>query len=108
MTRHHYRQNKQAYLEKNARAFAQRRAFVRQAKQRPCADCGVQYPYYVMDFDHRDGDEKLFALNSVDRVTLKAIKLEIEKCDVVCANCHRERTFQRIQKKGTELGENLG
>lgn len=23
------------------------------------------------------------------------MKAEVEKCDVVCANCHRERTFQR-------------
>ena len=31
---------------------------VRDAKNRPCADCGVQYPYYVMDLDHRPGIAK--------------------------------------------------
>ncbi len=30
------------------------RVIVREAKSVPCADCGVKYPYYVMDFDHRD------------------------------------------------------
>ena len=65
------------------------------AKARPCADCGILYPYYVMDFDHRDGATKSFSLHSVHRVTKRAIMQEIAKCDVVCANCHRERTHQR-------------
>lgn len=25
----------------------------------PCMDCGVKYPYYVMDFDHRENVIKL-------------------------------------------------
>ncbi len=66
-----------------------------EAKSRPCADCGIQYPYYVMDFDHRDGGLKEFPLYSVHGVTKRAILREIEKCDVVCANCHRERTHRR-------------
>ncbi len=64
-------------------------------KSRPCADCGIQYPFYVMDFDHREGVTKEFALNSVTRLTREAILREIAKCDVVCSNCHRERTHQR-------------
>jgi hypothetical protein len=95
LTRSHYRRSKQSYLQRNLRAYAERRQMVLDAKSRPCADCGVQYPYYVMDFDHRDGASKLFSLHSVHRVTKKAIRREIEKCDVVCANCHRERTHRR-------------
>jgi hypothetical protein len=102
-TASHYKHNKRQYLDRNTRAYAKRREYVRQAKSRPCVDCGVEYPYYVMDFDHRDGDSKIFALNCVDRVTMKAIKLEIEKCDVVCANCHRKRTYQRrVKASGTK------
>jgi len=48
-----------------------------------------------MDFDHRDGRLKKFGLNSVHRVTKQAILREIAKCDVVCSNCHRERTHRR-------------
>jgi hypothetical protein len=94
-THRHYERNKSQYLDRNARAYAKRKALVLQMKSRPCADCGVQYPYYVMDFDHREGVLKSFALNSVNRVTMRAIIQEIEKCDVVCANCHRERTQRR-------------
>lgn len=96
LTRSHYKRSKQAYLARNLRAYAERRGIVLAAKSRPCADCGIQYPYYMMDFDHRDGASKLFSLNSVHRVTKKAILREIEKCDVVCSNCHRERTHRRM------------
>jgi hypothetical protein len=96
LTRSHYKRNKRSYLDRNARAYQRHRELIRQMKSRPCADCGVQYPYYVMDFDHRDGKEKLFELNSVARKTIPGILREIQKCDVVCANCHRERTQRRL------------
>ena len=95
LTRSHYKLNKRAYLDRNARTYARHRELIRQAKSRPCADCGVQYPYYVMDFDHRVGEAKTFELNSVARKTVREITREIEKCDVVCSNCHRERTHRR-------------
>lgn len=95
LTRSHYKRNKRSYLDRNARAYQRHRDLIRQMKSRPCADCGVQYPYYVMDFDHRDSHEKLFELNSVARKTLLGILREIAKCDVVCSNCHRERTHRR-------------
>jgi len=73
------------------------RPIIQAAKNKPCADCDTKYPYYVMDFDHRDPSKKEFCIG---RATAKTIKLEgilkeIEKCDVVCSNCHRERTYQR-------------
>lgn len=99
LTRNHYKNNKSQYLKRNLLAYKKRKEFVRQSKSKPCADCGIQYPFYVMDFDHREGEIKEFALNQVDRMTMKAIKAEIVKCDVVCSNCHRERTFQRLAQK---------
>jgi hypothetical protein len=95
LTRNHYVNNKRQYLDKNLRSYLKRREFVRQMKSRPCADCGIQYPYYVMDFDHREGEVKKYALNNTDRMTMRAILCEIKKCDVVCSNCHRERTHRR-------------
>lgn len=75
---------------------------VNEAKSKPCADCGHKYPYYVMDFDHLPGTEKVDGI-SVMRANGRSRKLileEIAKCDVVCANCHRERTHQRRQEFG--------
>jgi hypothetical protein len=72
--------------------------YVRQIKQiTPCADCGVLYPYYVMDFDHIDGDKKFNLANSTQQGFL-IVKKEIEKCEVVCSNCHRIRTHNRKHK----------
>lgn len=100
LTRSRYRRKKHSYLKRNLRAYAERRQMVLEAKSRRCADCGIQYPYYVMDFDHRDGNLKRFGLNSVDRVTKRAILPEIAKCYVVCSNCHRERTHRRMVSSG--------
>jgi hypothetical protein len=98
ITRSHYRRNKQAYLDRNTRTNSRHRELIRLAKARPCADCGVQYPYYVMDFDHREAGSKSFILSDVPRATRLSLMREIAKCDVVCANCHRERTHQRLME----------
>lgn len=75
----------------------ERRALVVEAKSRPCMDCGQSYPYYVMDLDHRPGSGKVLNLAAMasgrSRYSLDDIRAEIAKCDVVCANCHRVRTF---------------
>ena len=94
-TRSHYSHNKRQYLDRNIRSYLKRRELVRQIKSRACADCGIQYPFYVMDFDHREGETKEYELNRIDRMTTRALLREIEKCDVVCANCHRVRTYKR-------------
>jgi hypothetical protein len=71
------------------------RRIIIEAKSQPCADCGLTYPPYVMDFDHVRG-EKLWAIGSVKgAVTTAALLAEIAKCDVVCSNCHRVRTHRR-------------
>ncbi len=71
-----------------------RRDYVQKEKDKPCMDCGIKYPYYVMDFDHVRGEKK-FNLSSttIGSKAYKRIEDEIAKCDVVCANCHRARTY---------------
>lgn len=69
-------------------------AFIQSAKNVPCMDCKKRYPYYVMDFDHI-GDKKFNIGESVSSKSLRQIKDEINKCEVVCSNCHRVRTYNR-------------
>jgi hypothetical protein len=75
-----------------------RRDLIRKAKDRPCMDCGNGYPYYVMDFDHTD-DNKEYTVGTMigRRLSLAVIQAELDKCEIVCSNCHRERTHQRLQ-----------
>lgn len=62
----------------------------------PCMDCGQWFPHYVMDFDHRDPSEKEVNIARIAASgSLKRIWDEIAKCDLVCANCHRFRTFSK-------------
>lgn len=98
-TRNHYKRNKSQYIARSMRSNIKRREYLQQLKSRPCADCGMQYPYYVMDFDHREDEEKVFEMNRVAYVSMRALKQEIKKCDLVCSNCHRVRTYQRIMQK---------
>ena len=62
----------------------------------PCADCGKVYPPQVMQWDHRPEYEKVGEI-SVDfwGKTREDVLAEIAKCDLVCANCHAIRTFER-------------
>lgn len=78
----------------------ERRELLIALKNRPCEDCGVQYPRYILDFDHVRGT-KIFNLKlSCTRFrSINAIIAEVEKCDLVCANCHRERHHQRHSAK---------
>jgi hypothetical protein len=76
------------------------REYVRKIKEdNPCTDCGEYYHYSQMDFDHIDGKKK----HNISRVansavSIKTIKDELRKCELVCANCHRLRTWQRLNK----------
>lgn len=67
-------------------------SLVKKAKEEPCMDCGNTYPYFVMDLDHVRGEKK-FILSQAYNKSTEAVIEEIAKCDVVCANCHRMRTF---------------
>jgi hypothetical protein len=72
--------------------------YVRGLKERtPCADCGGVFHHIAMDFDHLPGKKKLFSISTLvmKTVSLERIQREIEKCEIVCANCHRVRTFNR-------------
>jgi hypothetical protein len=105
--RRHYARNASKYrafaAARNERRRATIRQVIREAKDRPCSDCGLWFPAYVMDFDHGDGDQKRFNIgrDALNRCSEDELKEEIEKCEVVCANCHRMRTHGG---KGAELG----
>ena len=70
--------------------------YVNALKAQPCVDCGNCYLPCVMDFDHVRGEKtKNIAFMLINDTSLEKIKEEIEKCELVCSNCHRIRTHQR-------------
>lgn len=70
----------------------------------PCSDCKVYYPYYVMQFDHvRDAKEINISMAINRDWTQNRIQQELDKCELVCANCHAKRTHMRRQSLLEEL-----
>jgi hypothetical protein len=94
----HYAANRQRYIDR-ARVLTQRLVLKRTGYlieyfvAHPCVDCGEMDPI-VLEFDHlRD---KRFEISAAIRGrNWQTILDEIEKCEVVCANCHRRRTARR-------------
>jgi hypothetical protein len=69
------------------------RIVIDEGKNKPCMDCGQTFPLCCMDYDHRvPADKKKEIGRMLAEGSPKALKKEIAKCDVVCANCHRVRT----------------
>jgi hypothetical protein len=68
--------------------------FKRQAveyKGGKCQLCGYQKCLSALEFHHRDSEEKEFGLSSGKyTIITPKIKRELDKCDLVCSNCHRE------------------
>ena len=103
--REHRQEYESAWREAHPAQFAEGQA--RRARQRrnarvelmislkstPCADCGGVFPTVCMDFDHRDPAEKINSIAHWSLTDVVGLLAEIAKCDLVCANCHRIRTF---------------
>ncbi len=56
-----------------------------------CTDCKGVYPYPVFEFHHRDPSTKDFSWGKMKLRSISQIEKELEKCDLLCANCHRLR-----------------
>ena len=103
--REHYEANKARYIkqaaEQKRRVGLERTQFLIEFfESHPCADCGETDPV-VLEFDHlRD---KVFNISSSFRERAwHSILAEMEKCEVVSANCHRRRTARRRRHCGSD------
>ena len=63
-----------------------------------CQDCGSKFKgrMEVFDFDHRYG-KKIGVGAMLPKYSWAAIVIELDKCDLVCSNCHRTRTAERLR-----------
>lgn len=69
----------------------------RYLSQMSCVDCG-EADSRVLEFDHVRG-EKVGNIGTLcsQGVSWRTIELEIAKCEVRCANCHRRRTAEQLR-----------
>lgn len=85
-------EERRAYWRENSRRLSKRIQDYKESK--PCMDCGVNYPYYVMDLDHVIGT-KVAGVSRMKTWSDRRLQEELAKCELVCSNCHRIRTFLR-------------
>lgn len=73
----------------------QLRKLVKACKDKPCMDCGLQYPEDQMSYDHVRGIKFFNLGGSLAHRSEDEVRREIHKCEVVCIWCHRLREAQR-------------
>ena len=77
-------QRQQSYRDQN------RDFILKYLQTHACIDCGEADPI-VLDFDHRN-DKSAGIAQMIGSVSQENIMLEMAKCDIRCANCHRRKT----------------
>ena len=55
-----------------------------------CERCGYAKCFRALTFHHRDPKTKLFGLSISSTRSWEKIRAELDKCDLLCANCHAE------------------
>lgn len=94
--KNHYQKNKNKYLEDNAKRREKNKKWFKELKSGLfCETCGENH-IAVLDFHHKDQDLKLKNISEMIYAcfTKEKIKKEIEKCKVLCSNCHRKLHYE--------------
>lgn len=94
---------KQKTLKRTNDARARISRFIAGVKDNQhCADCGIAYRHWQLEFDHLY--DKEFTISQFRNHTTDIVKIraEIAKCEIVCRNCHGDRTYVRRVEKDEE------
>lgn len=89
-SRTHYLKHKEEYLARTQEKRRNTRDLIDALKTK-CVICGFDDPR-ALEFHHRDPEDKAFEIGQAASLGIhdfEIIRREIQKCDVVCANCHR-------------------
>lgn len=90
----HYRKNKQDYLAKNLLRKKELKKFVTGYKENSgCAQCG-DTRHWVLDFHHEGNKEIEISKAVLNGWAKKRLLLEIERCTILCSNCHRDLHYK--------------
>lgn len=96
----HYEDNKEKYFakaKKHDKLYKERNELFifEYLKENPCAECGEKDPL-VLEFDHLEEKNNDISSLLKNGSSLETIKKELVLCQVLCANCHRRKTYKQL------------
>lgn len=94
----YYAANRARYLLRNRKRAARNMAIVDAFKAKGCADCGVA-DLDILELHHRDPAAKEQAIARMRCANVQKLEVELAKCDVLCANCHRKHHANERRKQ---------
>lgn len=62
-----------------------------------CNKCSYNHYYGALEFHHLNPAEKEYQWDKLRRRTWDVIKSELDKCVLLCANCHRETHAELLE-----------
>jgi len=88
--REEYAANPRRFIDKELARIKKKRLILERYKLlKGCARCGYREHPRALEFHHRVPSEKEFTVSTHLSRSMKRIKTEVRKCDVLCSNCHR-------------------
>jgi hypothetical protein len=92
--RNWYHRNSKKAIEKVAERKRSVKEWFRSYKEKLTCHCGESF-WACLDFHHLDPKQKVKSLSLAVSYgwSIERLKTEIDKCGVLCANCHRKETF---------------
>lgn len=71
-------------------------------KGNKCSQCGYDKCSSALEFHHENENEKEFSISHTN-AKWDLLKQELDKCILVCANCHREIHYKQNESKKAEV-----
>jgi|DEB0MinimDraft_3_1074331.scaffolds.fasta_scaffold229170_1 5-methylcytosine-specific restriction endonuclease McrA len=75
--------------------------------EKGCSVCGYNEIPQALEFDHIDRSKKKFGMNKAWKYKWSTIMEELEKCVVLCSNCHRKKTIEEKDYLQVDVKEEL-
>ena len=99
-----YARNPQKYIDDAKRQTQKKLKWFHEFRSTlSCIECGENREPCI-EFHHRNPDEKEYDISRmIRRYSKERIMVEIEKCDVLCRNCHAMRHWDEDTFHGRKL-----
>ena len=75
-----------------------RKEFAIKYKGGKCQCCGYDKCTDALEFHHRDPSQKSFGIANAQTCSMEKLIAELDKCDLLCANCHRELHHEMLNQ----------